>query len=258
MGSDPLFTKNVNNGAHYAYTTYADPAMAAGFDAARFGGPIGQLLAADQERVLLEFLGDVTNTRILDVGTGTGRAAIALARRGATVTGVDASAEMLGVARRRAVEERLPISFSEGDAQRLAFPDRSFEVTVCFRLLMHVPDWRAGLSELCRVSGTRLVFDYPSRSSVAAIESAWRKLAVKLGRNVEAYRVFSHHSIARQLAGHGFRIVKSHRQFVLPIAFHKIVGSAAFTRGIENALAGAGLLALAGSPVTIAAERCAS
>src|SRR5207244_11899065 len=196
--------------------------------------------------------GDVTNTRILDVGTGTGRAAIALARRGATVTGVDASAEMLGVARRRAAEERLPISFSEGDAQRLAFPDRSFEAAVCLRLLMHVPDWRTALAELCRVSGTRLVFDYPSRNSVAAIESAWRELAVMLGPNVEAYRVFSYHGVARELARHGFRVASSHRQFVLPIALHKLVGSAAFTRGIEGALAGAGLLRLAGSPVTIA------
>jgi len=104
---------------HYSYSAYADPAMAAGFDAARFGGPIGQQLLEDQERVLVEFLGDVTHARILDLGTGTGRAAIALARRGAHVTAVDASDEMLSVARRRAAEERLPISFSEGDAHAL-------------------------------------------------------------------------------------------------------------------------------------------
>src|SRR5712691_5217451 len=124
MGSDPEKRGTAPFSAHYSYTTYADPAMAAGFDAARFGGPIGRLLLEDQERVLFEFLGDVSNTRILDLGTGTGRAAIALARRGARVTGVDASAEMLSVARRRAAEERLPIDFFEGDAHALAFPNR--------------------------------------------------------------------------------------------------------------------------------------
>ena len=60
---------------HYSYAAYADPGMAASFDAKRFGGPIGQLLLEDQERILVEFLGDVSQQRILDLGAGTGRAA---------------------------------------------------------------------------------------------------------------------------------------------------------------------------------------
>ena len=79
-----------------------------------------------------------------------------------------------------------------------------------------------------------------------------------MGRHVEAYRVFRRGDIARELERHGFRITDVHKQFVLPIALHKAVGSAAFTRGIEGVLAGSGMLRLAGSPVTIAAERCAS
>ena len=65
-------------------------------------------------------------------------------------------------------------------------------------------------------------------------------------------------AIAHELARHGFRITASHKQFVLPIAFHKLIGSAGFTRGLERVLASVGMLRLAGSPVTIAAERCAS
>ena len=78
--------------------------MAEGFDALRFSGPIGRLIAETQERRIAAFLAPVERQRILDVGTGTGRAAIALAKRGAIVTGVDASAEMLQVAERRAGE----------------------------------------------------------------------------------------------------------------------------------------------------------
>ena len=159
MGSDPIFTKNEN---HYSYAAYADPEMAATFDAKRFGGPIGQLLLADQERVLAEFLGDVSGIRVLDMATGTGRAALAIARRGARVTGIDASIEMLTVARHRAEAAGLPIEFVEGDVHALAFPDRAFDAVVCLRLLMHVPDWRRALAELCRVAGKRLVFDYPA------------------------------------------------------------------------------------------------
>jgi 2-polyprenyl-3-methyl-5-hydroxy-6-metoxy-1,4-benzoquinol methylase len=75
---------------HYSYSVYADPAMAEAFDAMRFSGPIGRLVAETQERVIASFLAPVSGRTILDVGTGTGRAAIALAGRGARVTGVDA------------------------------------------------------------------------------------------------------------------------------------------------------------------------
>jgi SAM-dependent methyltransferase len=255
MGSDPLFTKSEN---HYSYAAYADPAMAASFDAKRFGGPIGQILLADQERVLAECLGDVSGKRILDMATGTGRAALALARRGAAVTGVDASIQMLAVARRRAAENGLKVEFDEGDAHALRYPNQSFDAVVCLRMLMHVPDWRRALSELCRVSRQRLIIDYPASSSVASLQMIWRRVARRLGSNVEAYSVFSSTDIARELDRNGFRIVATHKQFVLPIAFHKAVGSAGFTRRVESALARAGMLRLAGSPVTIAAERCAS
>ena len=252
MGSDPLFTKNEN---HYSYSAYADAAMASGFDAKRFGGPIGTILLQDQERVLAEFLGEVSGQRVLDMATGTGRAALALAKRGAIVTGVDASREMLSVARARATEAGLSIEFAEGDAHALAFPDQSFDATVCLRMLMHVPDWRTALAELCRVTRHRLVFDYPALGSAAALQVMWRTAAAKMGQNVEAYRVFRGSQVARELERHGFRITSTHKQFVLPIALHKAVGSAGLTRGVERALARAGLLRLAGSPVTIAANR---
>jgi DNA-binding transcriptional ArsR family regulator len=64
--------------------------------------------------------------------------------------------------------------------------------------------------------------------------------------------------IARELDRHGFRIVSTHKQFVIPIALHKAMRSATLTRSLEAALATVGLLKLAGSPVTVAAERCAS
>jgi SAM-dependent methyltransferase len=257
MGSDPIFTKNENS-EHYSYAAYADPAMAETFDAKRFGGPIGQILLEDQERVLAEFLGDVSGRRILDLGTGTGRAAMALARRGALVTGVDASSEMLRVARTRAKDASLAVEFNEGDAHALRFPDRAFDSAVCLRLLMHVPDWQRVVSELCRVTQRRLVFDYPAFASAASAQAVWRRAALNMGRTVESYRVLREHAVAHELARHGFRVSDAHKQFVLPIGFHKLIGSAGFTRSVERALASIGMLHLAGSPVTIAAERCAS
>ena len=243
---------------HYSYSVYADPAMAEAFDALRFSGPIGRLIAEEQEEVIARFLAPVAGRSVLDVGTGTGRAAIALASRGASVTGVDASAEMLAVAERRAAAAGVRVTFASGDAHGLAFGDRTFDAVICLRVLMHAPGWHASLAELCRVARTRVVFDYPALMSAAALQAAFRRAAYALGARVEAYRVFSDRAVRAALHSNGFRIVDSHRQFVLPIALHKRIGSAAATRRIEGTLLRVGLNRLAGSPVTIVAERCAS
>ena len=240
---------------HYSYAVYADPAMAERFDAMRFSGPIGRLIAETQERQIAMFLAPIEGRRILDVGTGTGRAAIALAKRGAIVTGVDASAEMLQVAERRAHEADTAVTFARGDAHHLDFPDRSFDAVVCLRVLMHTPDWRASLGELCRVAQTRVVFDYPSLWSAAALQSVIRRVGHAIDPAVEAYRVFPARAIARVLREAGFEVIGEHRQFVLPIALHKRVNSEAWTRRVEGIMARTGLLGLFGSPVTLVAER---
>jgi ubiquinone/menaquinone biosynthesis C-methylase UbiE len=242
--------------SHYSYSVYADAAMAASFDASRFGGPIGQLLAAAQEQVLLEFAAPVAGRWFLDVGTGTGRAALVLARRGARVTAVDASPQMLEVARDRAQRERLNLSLAPGDAHALRFDDKSFDACVSFRVLMHTPGWRTCLAELCRVARTHVILDYPAAISAASLQALWRRGQQALGRQVEAYRVFSSSTVEQELHRHGFRVAREHRQFVLPIAMHKAIGSRAFTERVETALARLGLLKLTGSPVTVLAERC--
>lgn len=239
---------------HYSYAVYRDPAMAERFDAMRFSGPIGTLIAEAQERVLLDFLGDIRSQTILDVGTGTGRAALALAARGAVVRGLDASAEMLAVARRRADAAGLRIDFTTGDAHALPVDDRSVEASVSLRVLMHTPGWEQCIAELCRVTRSRIVVDFPAAASVAALQSIARRL--HLARNREAYRVFRTRTIRTAFEAHGFGVTRIHRQFVLPIAVHKALGSRAFTRGTEASLAAVGLLRLFGSPVTVLAERC--
>ena len=241
---------------HYSYTLYADPATARTFDDKRFGGPIGELVAASQAVVLAEFAGPLAGRRVLDVGTGTGRAALLLARGGARVVGVDASEPMLAVARRRAEQERAQVEFRAGDAHALEFGDRAFDTVVSLRVLMHTPRWRTCVAELCRVADRLIVIDYPSSRSAARLESAARGALHRLGIRTEPYRVFSDRQIAAELERGGFAVRAVRRQFVLPIALHKAVGSPRVTRAVERALERLGLLKIFGSPVTIAAERC--
>jgi hypothetical protein len=147
------------------------------------------------------------------------------------------------------------VTFIRGDAHGLDFADRSFDAVVCLRVLMHTPDWRASLGELCRVSSGRVVFDYPSLYSTAAIQAGIRRVTHRFNPAVEAYRVFSPGAVRRVLADAGFEVRGEHRQFVLPIALHKRINSASLTRGVEGAFEKVGLMRLLGSPITVVAER---
>jgi demethylmenaquinone methyltransferase/2-methoxy-6-polyprenyl-1,4-benzoquinol methylase len=94
--------------------------------------------------------------KILDVATGTGDLAIAMARRisGASITGVDISEKMLEVGRGKVAEKKLAgrIALNTGDAEALDFPDGEFDcVTVAFGV-RNFGDIEAGLREMCRVT----------------------------------------------------------------------------------------------------------
>jgi 2-polyprenyl-3-methyl-5-hydroxy-6-metoxy-1,4-benzoquinol methylase len=243
------------SGDHYSYSHYASRPVAEGFDTLRFSGPIGRFLLESQEALLIHALAPTAGRHILDVGTGTGRAAIGLAKAGAVVTGIDASAEMLDVARVRAQEAGVEIAFAPGDAHALPFEDRSFDASISLRVLMHAPDWRQCVAELCRVSRWRVVADFPARCSFAALESVARRVRQSLGGTTEAYRVISESDVERVFAQHGFTVKSVHRQFVLPIALHKSVNSLPATQAAEGVLNRLGLRRLLGSPVTMVAER---
>ncbi|PKP74090.1 MAG: methyltransferase type 11 [Alphaproteobacteria bacterium HGW-Alphaproteobacteria-6] len=85
---------------------------------------------------------------VLDIGCGTGIAALAAARRGAEVTGVDLNAGMLAVARRKAPD----LTWIEAPAEDLPFADGGFDVVLCQFALMFFADRPRALREMARVT----------------------------------------------------------------------------------------------------------
>jgi demethylmenaquinone methyltransferase / 2-methoxy-6-polyprenyl-1,4-benzoquinol methylase len=85
--------------------------------------------------------------RVLDACCGTGDLALAAARAGGRVTGVDFSAEMLARAERKAPE----FDWVQADAAALPFPDESFETATVGFGIRNLADLEAGLHELARV-----------------------------------------------------------------------------------------------------------
>ena len=98
--------------------------------------------------------------RILDVGTGSADLPLAFARRGWSTLALDRNPAVLDVARRRTAGEPL-VEIAEGDARRLPFEDRAFDVAHCSLLLHHLDPSEAAdaLRELRRVARLGVVIN---------------------------------------------------------------------------------------------------
>jgi ubiquinone/menaquinone biosynthesis C-methylase UbiE len=104
-----------------------------------------------ERQLILGLVGDVSGCRILDVGCGDGEFAMELTRRGAIVTGIDASVEMIDAARRRATENNADIAFQVAMAERLPFPAEQFDVVTAITILCFVDDTAPVFREITRV-----------------------------------------------------------------------------------------------------------
>jgi SAM-dependent methyltransferase len=155
-------------------------------------------------------LGARPGDRILDVGCGPGfyvtELAEAVGREG-SVVGLDASADMLAVAAKRA-EGHGNVTFHEADATSLPVPDASFERALCVQVLEYVRDVPAALSEMHRAlrpGGRVLVWD------VDWATVSWHAIDRQLARRVLAAwdKHLTHPSLPRTLAAQlrnaGFR-----------------------------------------------------
>jgi demethylmenaquinone methyltransferase/2-methoxy-6-polyprenyl-1,4-benzoquinol methylase len=170
---------------------------------------VGAVLSFGQDprwrRALVAAVDPRPGQRVLDVATGTGLVAAALAQRGANVVGLDQSEEMLAVARERLGER---VSLVRGEAERLPFGDAEFDALTFTYLLRYVDDPAATMRELARVvrPGGRIgmvEFGVPGSAPLRAlwrvhtrvglpligrlVSPAWFEVGRFLGPNIEAF-----------------------------------------------------------------------
>jgi SAM-dependent methyltransferase len=134
---------------------------------------------------ILDLAGDVAGRRILDAGCGSGPLFAALRDRGAIVTGIDISAGMLKLARRRLGGDADLQVADLGSA--LPFPDDTFDDAAASLVLHYLEDWGPALAELRRVlkPGGRLILsvDHPFAVNIMHREA---------GRKPDYFATYNH------------------------------------------------------------------
>jgi len=102
----------------------------------------------------LDLLDVGSGKQVLEVGCGSGWVLREIARRvgpGGRAAGLDASAELLTIARAQAERDELSIELRQGDARQLPFDDDEFDVALAPLVLLHVPEADRAVPELVRV-----------------------------------------------------------------------------------------------------------
>src|SRR5262245_45281475 len=104
--------------------------------------------AAPAREAVAEAAGIGPGVCVLDVGCGSGELCALAALRGATVSGIDAAAELVEVARRRVPAADLRL----GAIEQLPWPDGCFDLVTAFNALQFAADYVAALAEARRVT----------------------------------------------------------------------------------------------------------
>lgn len=154
----------------------------------------GRVRATDDDvSLLISHAGEAKEKRALDVATGGGHTAIALARVGATVTAIDRTYEMLEAASGFATENGVTIEFVQCPAEELRFESESFDLVTCRGAPHRLADPRSFVAEAGRVlsqEGRLLVID-----DIAPAEPDGAQAVNEVGQrldssHIEAYSVY--------------------------------------------------------------------
>ena len=220
--------------------------------ATRFSGPAGAWMLAVQEKITRRMLRGFEGHSVLDVGGGHGQLVLPLCREGwrVTVLGSDESCRH----RIQSAVDSGACVFLVGNVVALPFPDKSFDVVLCFRLLTHCERWPELVRELCRVARRAVIVDYPTGQSLNAIAPALFGAKKKFEKNTRTWALFRHAQVNGEFARNGFAPAATGKQFFLPMVLHRMLKSRALSAGLEAVCRALGLTRGWGSPVIVRME----
>jgi 2-polyprenyl-3-methyl-5-hydroxy-6-metoxy-1,4-benzoquinol methylase len=197
-------------------THYKDRAVAERYDRERFTSPSGRAFNWLEKFSLRRACRDVPRAaRFVDVPCGTGRLAQVLLDEGFQVTGVDVSAAMLDVAKRKLSGYGDRFEAKVANVVDLAEAEpKQFDVALCARVLMHFPlaEQIAFLRSVARLARTQVIFNQSLSSPYHRFR---RRLKRLIGNQPPAAFPITEKELASLLEGARLREVRRVRPLPL-------------------------------------------
>ena len=172
-------------------------------------------------KVVVELAKPLAGRRVLDVGCGTGNAALLAAAEGAVVTGVDPAGRLLEVARRRAAEEGLQVEFLAGDAGGLPVGDGTADVVLSVFAVIFASEPEKAIAELVRVTaedGRIILTSWPPGGPLTEIAVTAGKFMGEVFGQPDGGQGFGWHdpdALRAAFAPDGFQVEVEHRDLVV-------------------------------------------
>lgn len=200
----------------------------------RYESTAEQLLPASV--VAVDAAGIRPGMRVLDIGSGTGNAAVVAAERGAEVIAVEPAERLREVARGRVTAAGLPVDVRAGSAADMPVDDGSVDAAVSVFAVIFVPDPAAAAAEIARVltpTGRLVMTAWIPRGGWADVYRTEAQLAREALGAPEPPPPFPWHegsAVADLFKPHGFTVESTEH----PLAFTAVTPEAAYDTGGEN------------------------
>jgi ubiquinone/menaquinone biosynthesis C-methylase UbiE len=169
-----------------------------------WGTPAGQRRAARRAQYFIQ-LGELTrDTKVLEIGCGTGVFTRQIALTGAAVMAVDISPDFVAKSRQNVTDRN--VSFKVEDIHALSLPDEAFDAVIGSSILHHL-DIIQALSEIKRVlkTGGHIVFTEPNMLNPQILMERKIKFIGKILHNTPNETAFVRGKLARVMEQAGFK-----------------------------------------------------
>jgi len=187
------------------------------YDEQRFYHPGGKYIDETEKSIVLKSL---KSGSVLELGTGTSRYGVFLAKQRFEFTGIDISKGMLTVAKEKAKEEKVNLNLFQMDAEKLGFSPCTFDNVICIHALRFIDPLKS-LNEAYRVlkPGGRFIAQFDS------LDGYFTKLSLRLKeiRRIDVkMRFYIHNEVEALFKKTGFDIIAIKDLFNFPSSFYHI------------------------------------
>jgi SAM-dependent methyltransferase len=176
-------------------------------------------------RLVREVLADgpVAGKLVMEIGAGSGRDLLELARRGARGIVLDYSPASLSLVKRQAESQAIRVMFVQADATRMPFRDGAIDISFHQGLLEHFRDPMPLLRENARITrpGGRVLVDVPQTYHLYTV---MKKLLILVNRWFAGWETqFSVGQLEQLVRASGLEVVRSYGEWMVPGLWYRVV-----------------------------------